>query len=93
MSDTQEVLFAAAATATALASIEKALASQGEDLTAQAQALDENDPLRARSTDFLRGYVAAYESFQVYAEQLIEKMSVFVEQMPSASDHNIGGYL
>jgi hypothetical protein len=89
----QEILFAAAATATALASIEKALASQGEDLTAQAQALDENDPLRTRSTDFLRGYVAAYETYQVYASQLIEKMTVFVEQMPKQSDQNIGGYL
>jgi hypothetical protein len=89
----QEILFAAAATATALASIEKALASQGEDLTNQAQALDENDPLRARSTDFLRGYVAAYEAYQVYAQQLIEKMSVFVEQIPETTDHNIGGYL
>jgi hypothetical protein len=89
MSESQEVLFAAAATASALAAIEKALSRDGETLL----GMEVEDHLTDRHLDFMRGYQAAYQAYQTFAGKIIEEMTKFVESIPPAQDHNIGGYL
>jgi hypothetical protein len=93
MSDTQEVLFAAAYTATALAALEKALSREGQTLLDQAHSLDADDPLVARATDFMRGYQAAYQAFQHYAGLMIEQMTEFTNGLGEDAGYQPGGYL